>query len=126
MILPESSVSKQYSQAEFFPAKKAGINSIGTAARNPYEPMHRWNTSPPTPAIVPYASVCVSHESQQKVSKHLITASTSEYVPMHRWNTSPPVPATNSICNLTDGIDFNKPFLSDSSGDNHKKMNFLP
>eukprot|EP00957_Ditylum_brightwellii_P191878 14606885-Ditylum_brightwellii.AAC.2 len=94
------------------------------AARNPYKPMHRWITSPPTPAIVPYASACVSSASQQKMPKHPNTASTSEYVPTHRWNTSPPVPDTNSICNLMDGIDFNKPFLPDYTGDNSKKDAF--
>eukprot|EP00957_Ditylum_brightwellii_P152069 11578619-Ditylum_brightwellii.AAC.1 len=61
-------------------------------ARNPYETMHRWSTSLPTRAIVPYASAHMSHASQQKVSKHPNTASTNEYVPVHRWSTSPPVP----------------------------------
>eukprot|EP00957_Ditylum_brightwellii_P104305 7945165-Ditylum_brightwellii.AAC.1 len=71
------------------------------AAKNLYKPTHRWNTSPPTPAIVPYASAHISHASQQKVSKNPNTASTSEYVPMHSIS-----------------------FLPDSTGDNSNKDAF--
>eukprot|EP00957_Ditylum_brightwellii_P210867 15365500-Ditylum_brightwellii.AAC.1 len=86
--------------------------------------MHRWNNSLPTLDIAPYASACVSHVSQQKVSQHLNTTHTNEYVPIHRWNTSPPVPDTNYICDLIDGIDFSKPLFLDSTGDNSNKDAF--
>eukprot|EP00957_Ditylum_brightwellii_P173749 13228397-Ditylum_brightwellii.AAC.1 len=55
----------------------------------------------------PYASSCATHTSQQKVSHYLNIAS-------------------------TDGIDFNAPFLPDSTGDNSNKEacsyhnNFFP
>eukprot|EP00957_Ditylum_brightwellii_P173370 13199969-Ditylum_brightwellii.AAC.1 len=94
--------------------------------------MHRWNTSPPTPPTVPYASACMSYASLQKVSKHPNATPTTEQVPMYIWSTSPPVPDTSSIHNLTDGIEFSKPFLPDSTGDNSNKdaylyhNNFLP
>eukprot|EP00957_Ditylum_brightwellii_P123655 9427267-Ditylum_brightwellii.AAC.1 len=105
---------KQYSPAEFFPTKKTGTESLGAGtktayvpevhnlssmqkaivlhavARNPYNPKHRWNTSPSMPVIVPYTSAHMSHASQQRVSKRLNTASATDYVPTHRWNTSPP------------------------------------
>eukprot|EP00957_Ditylum_brightwellii_P072549 5513178-Ditylum_brightwellii.AAC.1 len=67
------------------------------AARNPYVPSH------------------VIHTSQQKVSHYLNTTSTGEYVPTHRWSTGPPVSDTNFVCNLMDGIDFDAPFLPDST-----------
>eukprot|EP00957_Ditylum_brightwellii_P054384 4120503-Ditylum_brightwellii.AAC.1 len=44
----------------------------------------------------PYASSCMPHTSQQKVSHYPNIASTCSHVPTHRWNTSPPAPATNS------------------------------
>eukprot|EP00957_Ditylum_brightwellii_P195364 14884764-Ditylum_brightwellii.AAC.1 len=93
-------MTKQYSQAEFFLTKKTGTELLGAgtknvhvpevhnlpstqraivshaAARNMYGHRYRWNTSPPTPDIVPYASACMSHMSPQKVSKHPNTAST--------------------------------------------------
>eukprot|EP00957_Ditylum_brightwellii_P053579 4059345-Ditylum_brightwellii.AAC.1 len=63
--------------------------------------------------------------SQQKVSHYLNTASTGDYMPTHRWSTNPPTPDTNPICNLTDGIDYNKPFLPVSTGDTNKSDAFL-
>eukprot|EP00957_Ditylum_brightwellii_P101958 7771128-Ditylum_brightwellii.AAC.1 len=83
-------------------------------------------------AIVPYAaarnpcpSSCVTHMSQQKVSHYMNAASTSNYVPTHRWSTSPPALDTNSVHNLTDGIDFNEPFFPDFTGDTRKSDTFL-
>eukprot|EP00957_Ditylum_brightwellii_P144435 11002257-Ditylum_brightwellii.AAC.1 len=73
----------------------------------------------------PYASSCATHTTQQKVPHYRNTASTGEYVPTHSWSTSPPAPATNSVRNLTDGIDFNKPFLPNSTGDTSKSDTFL-
>eukprot|EP00957_Ditylum_brightwellii_P196561 14977067-Ditylum_brightwellii.AAC.1 len=65
--------------------------------------------------------MCITAE----VSQLSNTTHTSEYVPMHRWNTSPLAPTTNSIGNLTDGIDFNAPFFPDSTGNNSNKDVFL-
>eukprot|EP00957_Ditylum_brightwellii_P172001 13095158-Ditylum_brightwellii.AAC.1 len=95
------------------------------AARNLHEPMHIWNTSPPTSTIVPYASACMPHVSPHKVSQHPNTTPTTEYVPMHRWNTSPPLLDASSICNLMDDIDFCEPSLPDSIGDNSNRGAFL-
>eukprot|EP00957_Ditylum_brightwellii_P018854 1417156-Ditylum_brightwellii.AAC.1 len=72
----------------------------------------------------PYASSHVTHTSQQKESHYLNTASTCNYIPTHRWSTSPPAPDTNSVRNLTDGIDFNKPLFPDSTGDTSKSDAF--
>eukprot|EP00957_Ditylum_brightwellii_P125378 9555865-Ditylum_brightwellii.AAC.1 len=72
----------------------------------------------------PYASFCVTHMSQQKVSHYLNTTSTGEYVPTYRWSTSPTASDTNSVRNLTDGIDFNAPCLSDSTGNTSKSDTF--
>eukprot|EP00957_Ditylum_brightwellii_P115809 8833368-Ditylum_brightwellii.AAC.1 len=49
-----------------------------------------------TAARNPYASSCVTHTSQKKVSHYPNTASTSNYVHTHRWSTNPPAPDTNS------------------------------
>eukprot|EP00957_Ditylum_brightwellii_P176469 13438884-Ditylum_brightwellii.AAC.1 len=74
----------------------------------------------------------MAHTSLQNVSQVPNTISTNEYVPIHRWNISTPVPATNSICNLLDGIDFNESFLPNSTSDNSTKdaysyhNNYLP
>eukprot|EP00957_Ditylum_brightwellii_P109035 8317615-Ditylum_brightwellii.AAC.1 len=75
--------------------------------------------------MVPYASACVSCVPPQKVSQLPNTSPTNEYVPAHRWSTGPPAPDTNSSCNLMDGIDFNKSFFPDSTGDNSNKNAFL-
>eukprot|EP00957_Ditylum_brightwellii_P188111 14320852-Ditylum_brightwellii.AAC.1 len=82
-------------------------------------------------AVVPYAaarnpcvSSCVTHTLQQKVSHYPNTASTGEYVPAYRWSTGPPAPDTNFVCNLMDGIDFNEPFLPDSTDDTSKSDAF--
>eukprot|EP00957_Ditylum_brightwellii_P039480 2986594-Ditylum_brightwellii.AAC.1 len=72
----------------------------------------------------PYASSRVTYTSQQKVLHYPNTASTGEYMPMYRWSTSPPAPDTNSVRNLTDSIDFNEPFLPDSTGDTSKSDAF--
>eukprot|EP00957_Ditylum_brightwellii_P191472 14577641-Ditylum_brightwellii.AAC.1 len=56
----------------------------------------------------PYTSSCVTYMSQQKVSYYPNIVSTRNYVPMHRWSMGPPAQDTNSVHNLTDGIDFNK------------------
>eukprot|EP00957_Ditylum_brightwellii_P204013 15337214-Ditylum_brightwellii.AAC.1 len=122
---------KQYSLAEFYPAKKNSIELLGTGTKNMYVPeVH--NLPSMQRAVVPYAaarnpyvSACVTHTSQQRVSKYPNTASTGEYAPTHRWSTSPPAPDTNSACNLMDGIDFDAPFLPDSTGDNSTKYAFL-
>eukprot|EP00957_Ditylum_brightwellii_P129432 9873684-Ditylum_brightwellii.AAC.1 len=72
------------------------------------------------------------HTSQQKVSHYLNIASTINYVPTHRQSTSPPAPDTNSLRNLTDGIDSDAPFFPDSTSDTSKSdtfsyhNNFLP
>eukprot|EP00957_Ditylum_brightwellii_P125940 9601061-Ditylum_brightwellii.AAC.1 len=71
-----------------------------------------------------YASSCVTHTPQEKVSHYPNTASTGEFVPAHRWNTIPPVTDTNSVCNLAYSIDFNAPFLPDSTGDTSNKDAF--
>eukprot|EP00957_Ditylum_brightwellii_P016031 1208164-Ditylum_brightwellii.AAC.1 len=51
-------------------------------------------------------------------------ASTGGFVPMYRWNTSPSVSDKNSVHNLMDGIDFDAPFLPDSTDDNSNKDAF--
>eukprot|EP00957_Ditylum_brightwellii_P107316 8188584-Ditylum_brightwellii.AAC.1 len=73
----------------------------------------------------PYTASCMTHRSQQKVSHYPNTTSTSDCVPTHRWSTSLPAPDTNYVCNLADGIDFNGPFLPDSTGDTSKSDVFL-
>eukprot|EP00957_Ditylum_brightwellii_P181628 13835651-Ditylum_brightwellii.AAC.1 len=79
-------------------------------------------------AIVPYAAArnpyASSGVTQQKVSHYLNITSTSIYVPTHRWSARPPVPATNSVRNLTDGIDFDVPFFPDSTCDISKSDTF--
>eukprot|EP00957_Ditylum_brightwellii_P058604 4444809-Ditylum_brightwellii.AAC.1 len=88
VTLPKKTTSKQYSLAEFHPAKKNGIDLFGTGTKSTYIPevldlpsTHR--------AVVPYArnpyaSACVTHMSQQKVLKHPNIASTGEFVPTYR------------------------------------------
>eukprot|EP00957_Ditylum_brightwellii_P178275 13578172-Ditylum_brightwellii.AAC.1 len=96
-------MSKQYSLAEFYPAKKIGIESCGPGTKNTCVPdvhdmpsMQRAVVSYAA-ARNPYASSCVTHTSQQKVSHYPTTAS-------------------------TDGTDFNTPFLPDSTGDTSKQQ----
>eukprot|EP00957_Ditylum_brightwellii_P130604 9963237-Ditylum_brightwellii.AAC.1 len=84
-----------------------------------------YNLPPTQTAMVPYASVCMAHMSPQKVSQLPNTTPTDEYVPTHRWNTSPHVLDNYSIHNLTDGINFNKQFLPNSTDNNSNKDAFL-
>eukprot|EP00957_Ditylum_brightwellii_P197060 15012656-Ditylum_brightwellii.AAC.1 len=67
----------------------------------------------------------MAHMPQQKVSHYPNTASTGEFVPTHGWSTGLPAPDNDSVSNLTDGIDFNTPFLTDSTGDTSNSDTFL-
>eukprot|EP00957_Ditylum_brightwellii_P199503 15207760-Ditylum_brightwellii.AAC.1 len=75
-------MSKQYSPAEFYPAKKTGIESVIPGTKNTYVP--EVHDIPSTERVIvpyaaarnPYTSSCVIHTSQQKVSHHPNTAST--------------------------------------------------
>eukprot|EP00957_Ditylum_brightwellii_P173410 13203756-Ditylum_brightwellii.AAC.1 len=115
-----SSTSNQYSPADYFPTLKTPTNSFGPGTKQVYVPAVH-NLPPMQSAMFPYASTCIAHTSPQKVLQLLNTTPTNEYVHTHTWNTSPPAPDTYSICNLMDGIDFNKLFLPDSTGDNSNK-----
>eukprot|EP00957_Ditylum_brightwellii_P178759 13616219-Ditylum_brightwellii.AAC.1 len=124
-------MTTQYFSAEFYPAKKTGIESLGPGTKNTYilelhdMPSMQRAVAPYVAARNPYASSCVTHMLHQKVSHYLNTASTGEFVSMHRWSTSPPALDTNSVSNLMDGIDFDAPFLLDSTGDTSNKDTFL-
>eukprot|EP00957_Ditylum_brightwellii_P019376 1461608-Ditylum_brightwellii.AAC.1 len=72
----------------------------------------------------PFASSCVTHTPQQKVSHYPNTDSTGKLVPTHRWNTSLSVPDTNSVFNLMDDIAFDGPFLPDCTGNTSNKDAF--
>ena len=130
VTVPTKATSKQYSLDEFYPKKKSGIESLGTGTKKMYVPeVHDIPSTeraivPYAAARNPYASSRMTHTSQQKVSHCQNIASTRSYVPTHRWNTSPPTPATNSVRNLTDGIDFDAPFFPDSTGDTSKSDAF--
>eukprot|EP00957_Ditylum_brightwellii_P048102 3651606-Ditylum_brightwellii.AAC.1 len=84
ITLPETSTSKQYYPAEFFPTLKTYTESLGPGTKpvyipavhnlpckqttivshettmNTYKPIHRWNISQPTSDVVPYASAPMS------------------------------------------------------------------
>eukprot|EP00957_Ditylum_brightwellii_P158803 12087478-Ditylum_brightwellii.AAC.1 len=73
---------KQYSLVEFYPTKKTGIESLGPGTKSTYIPevhampsMERAVVSYAA-ARNPYATSCVTHISQQKVSNYPNTAST--------------------------------------------------
>ena len=81
-------MSKHYFRAEFYPAKKSGIESFEPVTNNMYVPEVHNMTSmeravvPYAAARNPYASSHVTHTPQQKVPHYPNTASTGEYVPM--------------------------------------------
>ena len=130
VTLPTKATSKQYSPSEFYPKKKSGIESLGTGTKKTYVPeVHDIPSTekaivPYAAARNPYASSRMPHTSQQKVSQRQNLASTRTYVPTHRWNTSPPTPTTNSVRDLTDGIDSDAPFFPNSTRDTSKSDAF--
>eukprot|EP00957_Ditylum_brightwellii_P030218 2287200-Ditylum_brightwellii.AAC.1 len=116
--------NEQYSPDEYFPTLKTPTKSLGTGTKPAYV-QALYHLPAIQTAIVLYEFACLSHMSPQKVSQLPNATPTNEYVPMHRWNTSPSTPDTYNISNLTDGIDFSKPFLPDSTSVNRNKDSFL-
>eukprot|EP00957_Ditylum_brightwellii_P029778 2252404-Ditylum_brightwellii.AAC.1 len=90
ITVPTKATSNQYSPDEFYPAKKSGIESLGTGTKNMNVPeVH--DIPSIERVIIPYAaarnsytSSCVTHMSQQKVSHYPNNASTCNYMPTHR------------------------------------------
>eukprot|EP00957_Ditylum_brightwellii_P107887 8229803-Ditylum_brightwellii.AAC.1 len=82
VTLPTKATSRQYSPDEFYPKKKSGIESLGPGTKKTYVPEVHGMPSmeraivPYAAARNPYASFCVTHMSQQKVSHYPNIAST--------------------------------------------------